>query len=518
MTGKSVVVTKTKSKGMSRSFRAIWLAPVLALISLTAWAVASPIGASPDDDFHLVSIWCADSGKTWACDAGTSATNRVAPEALVKSSVCFAHHPAQNASCQKYTFGLDPTPTQLTDRGNFVGEYPPIYYMAMNLFVTPSIEFSVVLMRLVNAIIFVGLTSALFLLLKVDRRPALVWGWLASTIPLGIFLIPSNNPSSWAIIGVGSAWLALLGYMNAYRKRKIALGALFALSVLMAAGARGDGALYVGFAIAVGLFLSFRNDRRYWLNAILPVAMGLVAAFFLLSSNQSQTGIIGFSSSVSTSATGVEAASKVPDSFGSIFTLLFSVPSLWAGVFGYWGLGWFDTSMPAIVTFGAIAIAVGVVFTGLRVASWRKMIALGATGLLLVVIPTWVLYRGGQQVGTELQPRYLLPLIVLFIGISMVAVGHRVPLLTRAQRVLVGVTLSVVQMVALYMNMRRYIHGDANQAGWNLDQNTFWWWNIVVSPMAVLAIGSLAFAAMTWILIRELAATTSSCETGPVEV
>ena len=37
----------------------VLLAPALALIALLAWVFASPIGASPDDDYHLTSAWCA---------------------------------------------------------------------------------------------------------------------------------------------------------------------------------------------------------------------------------------------------------------------------------------------------------------------------------------------------------------------------------------------------------------------------------------------------------------------------
>ena len=37
--------------------RWIHAAPLLAVLTLTAWAFASPVGASPDDDFHLASTY-----------------------------------------------------------------------------------------------------------------------------------------------------------------------------------------------------------------------------------------------------------------------------------------------------------------------------------------------------------------------------------------------------------------------------------------------------------------------------
>ena len=59
-----------------KRIRAIHFAPVLALIALFAWAFASPIGAGPDDDYHLVSIWCA-SGGSEQCAPGSQPNTRM---------------------------------------------------------------------------------------------------------------------------------------------------------------------------------------------------------------------------------------------------------------------------------------------------------------------------------------------------------------------------------------------------------------------------------------------------------
>ncbi|NDB42676.1 MAG: hypothetical protein EB035_06830, partial [Actinobacteria bacterium] len=40
---------------------------MLAFVSLCAWAFASPIGAPPDGDFHLASIWCAQGDRLGMC-------------------------------------------------------------------------------------------------------------------------------------------------------------------------------------------------------------------------------------------------------------------------------------------------------------------------------------------------------------------------------------------------------------------------------------------------------------------
>ena len=65
--------------------------------------------------------------------------------------------------------------------------------------------------------------------------------------------------------------------------------------------------------------------------------------------------------------------------------------------------------------------------------------------------------------------------------------------------------LAAAQSVALHVNMRRYVTGTDSQ-GWNLNSGLEWWWEgSILSPMLVWAIGSLAFAALLVVLVREVA-------------
>jgi hypothetical protein len=460
----------------STRFRLLYLAPALALIALMAWALASPMGSSPDDDFHLTSIWCANASKTYDCAPGKTAATRIVPEALVRSA-CYIREPGKSAACQYTDFTLNPKPTVETGRGNFLGGYPPLYYATMNLFVGPNILFSVVLMRFMNILLFVGLGSALFALLPRFRRPVFVWGWLVSTIPLGVFLVASNNPSSWAIIGVGTSWLALLGYFETTGKRKIGLGTVFVAGTLMAAGSRSDAAAYAVVGIAIVVFLTFVRNKRYLLEAILPAAMVVVCGLYFLSANQFLTVVYGFSGDATATAVSGTATSvaQQPDPLSLAAFNLLNVPSLWAGVFGSWSLGWFDTDLPAVV----------------------------AMGIILIVLPVYVLTKGGDRVGVEVQPRYLLPLIVLFIGVLLLSTRGRPVRFTRGQVWLIVTTLAIVQFVSLQTDMRRYITGVGHE-GWNLDAGVQWWWNIGLSPMFVLIVGSIAYAGMVAILAWEV--------------
>lgn len=472
------------------------LAPVLAAIALLAWAFASPIGAGPDDDYHLVSTWCAGPTSAETCAPvpgvqGEPGAHRI-PVALADIS-CFQRDPAKSAACQNGLFdGGLPGRTVVTDRGNFYGEYPPLYYAVMGMFAGADVQVSALVMRAFTILLFVALLTALYLLLPLDRRPTLLIGWIVTTLPLGVFLLASNNPSAWAAIGVGASWIALLGYFETAGIRRVALGALYVLAVLMAAGSRGDAAAYAGFATALVLVYVFRPRRQFLLAAILPVVMGLVALAFLLRAGQIGSGIGGFSEVDSSAAGGGDSAatSSGPGVFG--YNAL-NVPFLWTGVFGEWGLGWLDTSTPSLVTFGALGAFAVAGFLGVRRVTWRKAVLVGMTALVLWALPLYVLQQGGQTVGHMLQPRYLLPLIVLLGG--LLALGAPYVRWTRGQLLVVAGALSVAHFVALHTNLRRYLTG-VDTGGLNLNAGIEWWWNVPFSPMLVWIVGSLAYAGL----------------------
>lgn len=485
-----------------RRFRLIALAPVLALLALSAWAFASPMGAAPDDDYHLVSIWCSTDNPAY-CQPGATDSTRLVPQALL-SSPCYAFVSEESAACQdRIDFGS--TSLVETDRGNFEGEYPPLYYSVMSVFVGDDTMFSVMAMRLFNVLLFVALTAALYMLLPVSRRPALVWGWLVTTMPLGVFLLASNNPSGWAVTGVGSAWLALLSYYEAEtRVARAASAVLVVISVLMAAGSRGDSALYVVGALGVAIILVFENTRRFWLLSLLPVAMGVVAGVFFLTARQTSAGINGFAGAEAGPAAAQAAtAADSLAGFGLLAYNLLNVPSLWIGAFGGWDLGWLDTPIPASVVFFGIAAFVALGFAGLGVLNWRKAFVVASVGFVLWILPTYVLTQGGDKVGEQVQPRYILPLIVLMGGLLVVQAGRKRVALGRVQTVAIVVALSAANLVALHMNMRRYVTGN-DVPGWNLNAGAEWFWSGAPAPMVVWAVGSTAFAGMVAILAREI--------------
>ncbi|UYN82580.1 MAG: DUF2142 domain-containing protein [Microcella sp.] len=498
--------TAQGTRSRVRRFRWVYLAPVLAFLTLSSWAFASPVGASPDDDYHLVSTWCATELNEH-CEPGSTESSRVVPSAF-RDVVCYAQRAEVSAACQEGTAWKtwDGDPWQ-TDRGNFGGEYPPVYYAVMNLFAGSDLQMSALMMRVFNAAVFVTLATALAVLLPAARRGTLLWGWLISLVPLGVFLLASNNPSGWAITGVGTAFMALLGWFEVTGRRRWALGALYAIGVLMAAGARGDAAVYVVGATVTAAILTMQPTKVWWLRAILPAAGVVVAFIFFATAGQAGVGSAGFTSGPAgpggdpIAGIGVDAPEG---GFALAAYNLLMLPFLWTGVWGSWALGWLDTQMPAIVVWAATAAFIAVGFAGIGRLSIRKAIATGGVLVVLVALPVYVLTVGGNQVGENLQPRYLLPLIVLFGFLLVTDPANSRLRFTRVQTFTIFTALAVANLVALQVNIRRYVTG-VDQQGLNLDAGAEWWWQgSPLGPTALWVIGALAFVGLLATLWREL--------------
>lgn len=483
--------------------RPIHFAPVLAVIALLGWVFASPIGAGPDDDFHLTSVWCATENAY--CQPGSEETSRLVSEGVVYAA-CYAQQSEISAACQR-GLSFDSEVLTETSRGNFNVSYPPVYYAVMSVFVGPDVQVSALVMRVVNVLLFVSITTALYLLLPLHRRPVLLWMWLIATMPMGVFLIASNNPSGWAVVGVGSMWLAVLGYLEQQGWRKWTLGGIGVLTALMAAGSRGDAALYALLGLGAVFLLTYPSERSGWRqyakDAILPGVIALICAYFFFTAQQVSAGIGGFAGGAAGSLIAQVAAPGLASTLWTILNNLVNIPFLWAGNFGEWGLGWLDTGVPPVAVYAVLAVIAVTVFKGIEGMWTRKLIVVGLVFLAMWIVPIWVLFRSGVEVGTAVQPRYLLPLIVLFLGLALLKRGDARIQFTRIQAIIVMAALAGANLLDLHSNMRRYILGTDNPTA-NLNAGTEWWWVGLPSPMVTWAIAALAYAALIVVLVVHL--------------
>jgi hypothetical protein len=504
------------SETASRSWRGrltAVVAVVLLMVSFGSWAFSSAVGSAPDDDYHLSSIWCSSfAGDTCEVDPGGEGV--YIPESLREGIYCYYHNPTQSAGCQPFMDGTDPRPDVPFAHNNPSRNlYPDGYYNFSSLLKTDSIEATALAVRLVNLAIFLGMAISLFFLLPQRLRTTWVWMWVIGLVPMGMFIIPSSNPSSWGITAVASGWIALLGYLESRGPRAWALGAVFILAGVLALNARIDAVLYLGLASVVAVWLSPTRGREL-LMKIWPgfIVIALVVVQLIVNPANLARVVQGIGQRSDTISdplpwtTSPEVADGSAFDWALLWNNLWSIPGLWLGIFGGypWGsLGWLDTALPQVVLVGTMTVALGVTFLAVRSADKKKLVGLIVMLGAIWVMPLYLLQLGGFLAGEEVQPRYLLPLMMVLLG-TIVLTNDGSPIVSDRGRLwFILAALTIANAISLHTNIRRYTTGITIQ-GFNLDSPREWWWPFFpefFGPTLLWAIGSLAFGGILWLLL-----------------
>lgn len=459
-----------------------------AAVALTAWALASPVGSSPDDDFHLISIWCAGDGSA-LCAPASDPDEREVDLVIAVDAVCHAYDPEASARCQPDLVPADST--GVTDRGNFTGVYPPLFYGTMSLFAGHDIAASVILMRLVSVALVLTLATATFLLLPTPRRPVLVGAIAVTIVPMGMFIVPSTNPSSWAFISTAVTWIALLGWFETKGKQRVGLGVLAVLGAVVGAGARADAGLYAVLGVVVVAVLTVGRGWRRPRDSIVPAAIVAIGAASWFSSGQA---------AAATGGLGGRTELTLADTVNLVLTNLALMPEFLAGTLSG-PLGWLDVPLPLSVAVLNLIVFGGVAALGLVARGRRELIAIAIVALALWILPLYLLVQSRAVVGSYVQPRYVLPIVTILAGLLLLrALAHGPQSWSRVGPVAGAVALTAANALALHATIRRYTTG-IDETGLNLNAGIEWWWNIPLSPMVAWIVGSLAFAcALTTLL------------------
>jgi hypothetical protein len=470
------------SKSEKSGFLIRWasIAVASAIIALSGWALSSPIGSSPDDDYHLPSIWCGQGFRDGLCEKDPNPELIQVPYTTFSNSVCFQYQDEQSGACP-----YNETLTGFPRVNNLKDYYPPVFYWTMSWFAGEDIALSTITMRIVNSIFAVMGLTLLVLSLPHHLRRVPIIGILISSIPLGFFIIASTNPSGWSFFSLMIFFSSLLGFfVTKTVSQKWLLGAITLGSLILASGSRSDASVFAVIAIGIVLLLNFSKANMSRTNLAFAAALLMISitSYFLQGTGSSIAG-------------GALALPGEDASTPNFFVNLASLPNLWIGVFGTSGLGWLDTEMPAIVWAVTLCIYAGLIFLSMRWFSAMQSLSVATIFASLIVIPMYVLTASGLSVGEQVQPRYLLPLIGLLGATAIFRTSRDTGLqLTKGQAWTIGVGLFVANTIALHLNARRYITG-MDELGVDLNKNIEWWWsNFPLSPNLVTWSASVAFA------------------------
>ena len=466
--------------------------------ALGAWALASPVGSDPDGQFHLSSIWCGSGYAVSKCEPPFPGSESLIPKAVrVPTGVAFAgtcnsFKSDYSASCE--TVLLDNRELFQTQFNNEGRLYPNLYYFVASKFVNNDIARSALIIRLFNLLLFVFLVAAMYHIAPKDIRDGVAITLLVFMLPLGLFMVASNNGSSWTISGVSVYWAFFITFLTASEKaRWIPAGLLSLASGLMALGSRADGAIYIVISTVVALLIALgRNPsslRKYWFRSFAGVFICIAAGASYFSSGQNDALTRGLF--------GDGGFGRAPAA--TLFNNVSRLPALYMAALGARGLGegvlgWLDTAMPELVSGFTLFTASGIILYSRKKRSIPELFALFICIAVLVVAPIVMFQMDSAIVGELVQPRYVLPILLLAAGIF--TSGERdgsAEFLSPSTRILFPALLTIAYSMALHTTMRRYVTGN-DVMDWNLNSNREWWWQNGPQPMTIWFLGTTCFA------------------------
>lgn len=401
--------------------RRAWILPAIIalLVAMTgiSWAVSSPVGASPDDDYHLGAIWCPPPVDSTGCRITTIDGKKAVgvPQSLEKKNVtCYAFDHDNSAACTLAFSDEAPGATLRWDDGN----YPWGYYQFQHLLVGSDTARSVLAMRLVNTMIALALMGAIVLLadaaLRLSLGVALVTGW----VPMGLYFVTSLNPSSWAMTGTLAFTAGLLGASRSSGWRRWGLDACAAAGAVLACTSRGDSAFYM-LVCTVALAFAVPWSRSLVREAALAVVASGAGTWIM----------------AHTRVAGLNLAGEVENNGLSTLSIAWmnikALPDYLKGFTGHGiGPGWNDVSYGGTVERLAGLVVVVVLVVGAWRMSWRRFLSTGAVMGAICGVPVVIGIRGHFSNVEFYQPRYMLPLFavaVLLWTTPARADGGRVP-------------------------------------------------------------------------------------------
>ncbi|MBG6215539.1 MULTISPECIES: DUF2142 domain-containing protein [unclassified Cryobacterium] len=430
----------------------------LTLVSL-AWAVATPLGGSPDEPAHIIKAASVARGDLVGELTGRSGETMVQVPfgiADAHSWPCFAFNTQVTASCLPDAANG----SQIVAAKTTAGLYNPTYYAIVGWpsLLTDDASRAVLMMRAMSALL-VSFFLAITLQALVLLRPALITGigFLAAATPMYFFLAGALNPNALEIATGAALTASLLLVVRRPEGIRLRLWLLaIAGSGVLLAQSRGLSPLWMA-VIAVAVLVSSPPKAllslvKRWdvIATIVLIALGVAAAglWLLLTGTLESMGVYPGAYQVTPIRAFVEML--VDRSFDSGLV----------GVFG-----WLDTPSPAFVYvwWAFLSVALGV--SAFIFAKGRVLLGVIVAVAGFFLVPAVIQALSVWTSGYIWQGRYTLVGYVIAVIFATVAVASNPgagELVARAPRRLIlvfaGGTI-FAQLFAFLTVMKRYSLG-----------------------------------------------------------
>lgn len=506
--------SRAASSRLTARLRTVLL-PFAVVLVLGGWLLASPPGSSPDDVYHLGSIWCAreyEDGRCVPTGTGVESSFALVPSPIAQLN-CYAYDlGSRSAACLYDVLPGDPdilarVETNIArDRANF-------YYATMHHLIGDDVGATVARIRVTNAITALLMVALTALVAAPGVRVALVVTWLVASLPLGLFMITSTNTTAWGIVGLGTVWANALTVMHPGDVRRRASAAvLLAIGATMALGARTEALPHlvaVLSAITAMVVLERLNRGR---RPSSPTVRGKVGLGVVLPLVIAGAGVVAWRFAATGMFTGLFGGFRdgwdrlvARDIGNPLFTLMMEIPSFWVGVLGSWNLGWLDTRLPPSTTVPTILVYASLLALGLQGASRARMVAAGMTGASMMILPLIALIPIARVVNEEMQARHFMALVYVMLGVALVRSPSESPFtIGRGMHVTMTIGLTAAHSSALWMNIGRYTTGFTENLFIRVGREPEWWWAAGPSPFTVWGVGSAAFLVVSYLVLDML--------------
>ena len=487
-----------------RTLVAVLILVAAVIAASLAWVVASPVGSSPDEDFHVGAMWCPPPVDETGCQISTKDGEKavMVPQSLAEEYVtCYAFDHDNSALCTLNASDEELVPTLRWDDGN----YPWGYYQFAHLFVQRSTSHAVLALRTVNTLLAIGLIGAIIALADSGLRRAISVAVTVAWLPMGFYFVASMNPSSWAMTGTCAFAAGLLAATRSVGPRRAGLIACALAGAVLACTSRGDSAFFI-FVVTVALAFAVPLSRRIIPEAILACVASIVGIWVMARTNVAASYLGASNELVEYSLTHIA------------WLNVSSLPKYLSGFVGYlMGPGWNDVSYRGSVSYGASVVVAAALCWSLRSLSRRKALSAITVAGAITGVPVVIGLRGHFNNVLTYQPRYMLPLFVVFAlmllapsparadneGRPAGSEAFRLPrsIAGRVGTGLVAALWALTNARALYLVIERYAFG-RTQHGYpfdlatrNLSAGNEWWWPTApIGPMAVWILGAVAGA------------------------
>jgi len=459
---------------LKRSFGAalaLWL-------TLVCWALSSPINATPDEGYHIPSIWCGQGVQEPSCPAipGNTDKNQVLVPDL--SNLCFR----RSVCNQQDGHTLSQAPIAK-------GNYPKAYYWTMHHLVGPNMTQSVLAMRIFNSTIASLLFFSQALLCTNKKYLSWLTGFTFTIIPLGMSLIASINPSSWAITGTANSWMFLLiakTMPTEERNKKIASWALWAFASFMCIASRFDATI---FLVITNLIVLVATDSRIKkLNWKYVCGFpALVISFFVIW--RSHFPFLDWASRFTTKPLNPNG----PSLHIWITHWVVNVISIPIEAFGEGHLGAEIIYIPRIVPILGIALlGAALLFAFIQV----NLVQLFVTMSSFVFMTAVVMRIANMELDLfNVSGRYVLPLVPYIVGSCIYFSSSPLQLMEVAQfRRIVIACMTIAHALSMYAVVEQNVMGTSFGIQiLKVGTDEWWWTESPIGPNFLIVIGSFCF-------------------------